>query len=89
MKVLSGKYIRVIFQGRVLKWLVISIITWQIVFNFLGKTELSFFADLQKMNDIDRMKRLCSPNTPAIIVAHDMDVPAELIAAADIEAYQY
>ncbi len=49
----------------------------------LGKTELSFFANLNKAERIDRMKRLCSKNTPAIIVAHDMDVPSELIAAAE------
>jgi HPr kinase/phosphorylase len=49
----------------------------------LGKTELSFFANLNKEERIDRMKRLCSKNTPAIIVAHDMDVPIELKEAAE------
>ncbi len=49
----------------------------------LGKTELSFFAGLTEQERQDRMERLCSPSTPAIIVAHEMNVPAELKAAAD------
>jgi len=48
----------------------------------LGKTELSFFANLTEVERIDRMKRLCSETTPAIIVAHEMEVPVELIEAA-------
>ncbi|MBO0602263.1 HPr kinase/phosphorylase [Sporosarcina sp. E16_3] len=49
----------------------------------LGKTELSFFANLKEVERIDRMKRLCSETTPAIIVAHEMEVPIELIEAAE------
>jgi len=49
----------------------------------LGKTELSFFANLNEVERIDRMKRLCSETTPAIIVAHEMEVPIELIEAAE------
>ncbi len=49
----------------------------------LGKTELSFFANLNEIERIDRMKRLCSETTPAIIVAHEMEVPIELIEAAE------
>ncbi len=49
----------------------------------LGKTELSFFANLTEVERIDRMKRLCSETTPAIIVAHEMEVPIELIEAAE------
>ncbi|AOV06893.1 HPr(Ser) kinase/phosphatase [Sporosarcina ureilytica] len=49
----------------------------------LGKTELSFFASLEKEEKIDRMKRLCSENTPAVIVAHRMEVPEELIQEAE------
>ena len=49
----------------------------------LGKTELSFFANLTEAERIDRMKRLCSETTPAIIVAHEMEVPIELIEAAE------
>lgn len=49
----------------------------------LGKTELSFFNNLEKEERIDRMIRLCLANTPAIIVAHGMEVPVELVEAAD------
>lgn len=49
----------------------------------LGKTELSFFAGLTKQERQDRMGRLCSTSTPAIIVSHDMDVPVELKNAAE------
>lgn len=44
----------------------------------LGKTELSFFAMLKVSDRIDRMRKLCTPDTPAIIVCHDMEVPNEL-----------
>ncbi|WP_342514562.1 HPr(Ser) kinase/phosphatase [Sporosarcina sp. FSL K6-1522] len=49
----------------------------------LGKTELSFFAELEESERLDRMRRLCSSNTPAIIVAHGMEVPVELVTAAE------
>ncbi|MDS9472680.1 HPr(Ser) kinase/phosphatase [Sporosarcina pasteurii] len=49
----------------------------------LGKTELSFFASLGIEEKIDRMERLCSEHTPAVIVAHGMDVPKELIQQAE------
>ncbi len=49
----------------------------------LGKRELSFFRNLTDSERVDRMVRLCSQETPAIIVAHDMDVPDELIEAAE------
>ena len=55
----------------------------------LGKTELSFFAMLQDNERFDRMERLCSSDTPAIIVAHGMDVPIELDNAAEKRKYQY
>lgn len=48
----------------------------------LGKTELSFFALLEAHERIDRMLKLCTDETPAIIVSHDMEVPAELIDAS-------
>lgn len=51
----------------------------------LGKTELSFFAGLTEQERQDRMKRLCSPNTPAIFVAHEMEAPVELISSAEEE----
>lgn len=49
----------------------------------LGKTELSFFAMLDEDKRIIRMEKLCSPNTPAIVVSHGMEVPVELINAAE------
>ncbi len=49
----------------------------------LGKRELSFFSNLTSEERIDRMVRLCSQETPAIIIAHGMEVPCELLDAAD------
>lgn len=49
----------------------------------LGKTELSFFNLLEKEEKMDRMERLCSENTPVIIVSHGMKVPVELIESAE------
>lgn len=48
----------------------------------LGKTELSFFALLEADERRNRMMKLCTEETPAIIVSHGMDVPAELIDAS-------
>lgn len=48
----------------------------------LGKTELSFFDMLEPEERKDRMMRLCTNDTPVVIVAHDMDAPPELIAAS-------
>ncbi len=50
----------------------------------LGKTELSFFEMLPKEDKINRMERLCSPNTPAIIISRNLEVPEELIKVAAI-----
>lgn len=48
----------------------------------LGKTELSFFELLEPNEKAERMLKLCAPDTPAIVVAHNHDVPEELIAAS-------
>lgn len=48
----------------------------------LGKTELSFFAMLKPEERLDRMMKLCTDDTPAIIVSHDVDVPEELVIAS-------
>ncbi|MCP2036166.1 HPr kinase/phosphorylase [Planomicrobium sp. HSC-17F08] len=48
----------------------------------LGKTELSFFALLEAQERTERMLKLCTDDTPAIIVAHGMDVPSELVVAS-------
>ncbi|MEZ7171668.1 HPr(Ser) kinase/phosphatase [Sporosarcina sp. OR05] len=49
----------------------------------LGKTELSFFYKLTAAERVDRMERLCSPDTPAFIIAHQMECPEELMAVAE------
>jgi HPr kinase/phosphorylase len=48
----------------------------------LGKTELSFFALLEASERAERMLKLCTDDTPAVIIAHGMDVPSELVAAS-------
>lgn len=50
----------------------------------LGKTELSFFDNLNDKDRGDRMTRLCNKKTPAIIIAHGMPAPIELTEAAEI-----
>lgn len=49
----------------------------------LGKTELSFFDGLSEEEQSDRMRRLCVPETPAIVITRGLDVPEELIEAAE------
>ena len=48
----------------------------------LGKSELSFFAMLPQEDKVDRVRKLCTLNTPAIIIARGLEVPEELIEAA-------
>src|SRR5690606_22581630 len=45
-------------------------------------TELSFFAMLDAAERKDRMMKLCTDDTPAIIIAHEEKVPQELIDAS-------
>ncbi|MEH7179475.1 HPr(Ser) kinase/phosphatase [Neobacillus vireti] len=52
----------------------------------LGKTELSFFAELSDHERVSRMERLCTDITPAIIITRGLDVPEELIEAAERES---
>lgn len=49
----------------------------------LGKTELSFFYKLNDEERMDRMDRLCTPETPAFIIAHHMECPIELMTLAE------
>ncbi|MCS7459250.1 HPr(Ser) kinase/phosphatase [Paenibacillus doosanensis] len=50
----------------------------------LGKTELTFFDGLSSEERMDRMKRLCAPeDTPCILISRGLDVPIELLAAAN------
>jgi HPr kinase/phosphorylase len=52
----------------------------------LGKTELSFFEKLDPRDRASRMEKLCTDITPGIIVTRDMEVPVELIEAAERES---
>ena len=53
----------------------------------LGMTELTFFSRLSPEVRAGRMERLCSDITPCIIVTRGIDIPQELIVAA--EKYQF
>lgn len=52
----------------------------------LGKTELTFFGKLDPRDKVYRMEKLCTDITPGIIVTRDMEVPPELIEAAERES---
>ncbi|OCS87207.1 HPr(Ser) kinase/phosphatase [Caryophanon tenue] len=49
----------------------------------LGMTELSFFEMLPDGVKVERMRKLCSPTTPAVIISRDNIVPQELIDASN------
>ncbi|AQQ52651.1 HPr(Ser) kinase/phosphatase [Planococcus lenghuensis] len=49
----------------------------------LGKTELSFFSMLEQDERRSRMMKLCTVETPAVVVAHGEEVPSELITASN------
>lgn len=52
----------------------------------LGKTEISFFEKLPEADRIERMRMLCTSETPAVVLGHGVEMPAELAAAADRNA---
>ncbi|GAM15820.1 MULTISPECIES: HPr(Ser) kinase/phosphatase [Bacillaceae] len=52
----------------------------------LGKTELTFFEKLNPRDRAERMEKLCTDITPGIIVTRDMEVPVELVEAAERES---
>ncbi|RHW38915.1 HPr kinase/phosphorylase [Neobacillus notoginsengisoli] len=52
----------------------------------LGMTELSFFEQLSDEARITRMDELCTDITPAIIITRGLEVPQELIDAAERES---
>ncbi|MBM7661545.1 HPr kinase/phosphorylase [Bacillus mesophilus] len=52
----------------------------------LGKTEMSFFEQLSAEEKRDRMDQLCTDITPGIIISREMEVPQELLDAAEREA---
>src|SRR5690606_42070875 len=49
----------------------------------LGKTELSFFNKLNEAERRNRMDRLCTTETPAVILAHNNECPNELMGCAE------
>ena len=49
----------------------------------LGKTELSFFESLPNYERMDRMEKLCTIETPCLILSRGLEVPAELVTAAN------
>jgi HPr kinase/phosphorylase len=49
----------------------------------IGKTELSFYEQLSKEEQLDRMEQLCTYDTPAIILSRGMEAPLPLIDAAN------
>ncbi|MBE1444286.1 MULTISPECIES: HPr(Ser) kinase/phosphatase [unclassified Paenibacillus] len=50
----------------------------------LGKTELTFFDGLTSDDRMTRMRKLCEPeDTPCILISRGLDVPIELLAAAN------
>nr|WP_106780924.1 HPr(Ser) kinase/phosphatase [Lysinibacillus timonensis] len=49
----------------------------------VGRTELSFFEMLPSNLKKERMLKLCSQETPAIIISRGLDVPEELIEASN------
>ncbi|MCM3244301.1 HPr(Ser) kinase/phosphatase [Cytobacillus oceanisediminis] len=52
----------------------------------VGKTELSFVEKLNNSEREIRLERLCTDITPGIIVTRGLDIPAELIEAAERES---
>ncbi len=48
----------------------------------LGKTELSYFNELNEDQRRDRAEKLCTDITPGIVISRGMEIPAELITAA-------
>jgi HPr kinase/phosphorylase len=52
----------------------------------LGKTEMSFYHQLSLEEKRDRMDQLCTDITPGIIISREMEVPQELLEAAEREA---
>ena len=49
----------------------------------LGKTEMSFYDELPEEEKRDRMERLCTYDTPAIIISRGIEAPEYLVNAAN------
>ncbi|RSK28572.1 HPr kinase/phosphorylase [Bacillus sp. HMF5848] len=52
----------------------------------LGKTEITFLETLSPTEKQYRMEKLCTDITPGIIISREMEVPQELIEAAERES---
>lgn len=51
----------------------------------LGMTELTFFNSLTDELKKERMRHLCTPETPCIVISRGLDIPNELIEASQEE----
>lgn len=49
----------------------------------LGRTELSFFEQLTDEQKKDRMERLCTYDTPGIIISRGLEAPKEILEASE------
>ncbi|GBF72349.1 HPr kinase/phosphorylase [Paenibacillus sp. 598K] len=49
----------------------------------LGRTELAFLETLDTEERVDRLERLCDPETPCIIVTRGLSAPQELLERAE------
>ncbi|NEU30179.1 HPr kinase/phosphorylase [bacterium LRH843] len=49
----------------------------------LGRTEIAFFNQLGSHDKEDRMNKLCTYDTPGIIISRGLEAPKELLAAAE------
>jgi HPr kinase/phosphorylase len=52
----------------------------------LGKTELTFIEKLSPKERYDRLEKICTDLTPAIIITRDLEVPPELLEASERES---
>lgn len=51
----------------------------------IGQTELSFFSRLTDEEKKDRVEKLCTYETPGIIISHGLEAPKEMIEAAELK----
>src|SRR5690625_2107664 len=49
----------------------------------IGRTEMAFYLSLTDEEKLDRAMQMCTDVTPGIVVSRGMDIPKELIQAAD------
>ncbi|MED4081902.1 HPr(Ser) kinase/phosphatase [Halalkalibacterium halodurans] len=49
----------------------------------LGRTELSFYKQLSPVDKEERMSKLCTYDTPGIIISRGLEVPPELLKASE------